>query len=239
MRWRSFSSSLIPLYLFFWIFFGRTSSGPWAPWWAPSTPGTSCSRGAARIQCSASCLDPRSPRWSSQPRRAPPGTRWGAHLLTVPWLGSTSALTLSMERMTRLSGRQASSNSPLPFLKYNLESANLLPSSFSYFLNYKTKPLIYEQWTQHLNTCNCLLTFDPVQLEHGLETEQLVVELLGSGLGHGELGLQYRPHPPLLCQLSNELLISLEHHLCGIHQAAGGGPSHPFLAVEIAINLEY
>lgn len=194
-----------------------------------------------------------------------------------------------MERMTRLSGRQASSNSPLPFLKYNLESANLLPSSFSYFLNYKTKPLSYEQWTQHLNTCNCcdgstfiffglpgpavtlssssaptlvpgslllgpqdllaitclrqlvslVLPFDPVQLEHGLETEQLVVELLGSGLGHGELGLQYRPHPPLLCQLSNELLISLEHHLCGIHQAAGGGPSHPFLAVEIAINLEY
>ena len=60
-----------------------------------------------------------------------------------------------MERMTRLSGRQASSNSPLPFLKYNLESANLLPSSFSYFLNYKTKPLSYKQWTQHLNTCNC------------------------------------------------------------------------------------
>ena len=170
-----------------------------------------------------------------------------------------------MVRMTRLSGRQASSNPPLP------------------------KPLSYEQWTQHLNTCNCcdgstfiffglpgpavtlssssaptlvpgsssapriswpllvsdswsvlfsLLTPSSWNLS-GLETEQLVVELLGSGLGHGELGLQYRPHPPLLCQLSNELLISLEHHLCGIHQAAGGGPSHPFLAVEIAINLEY
>ena len=208
-------------------------------------------------------------------------------LSPLVWLGSTSALTLSMVRMTRLSGRQASSNSPLPFLKYNLELANLLPSSFSYFLNYKTKPLSYEQWTQHLNTCNCcdgstfiffglpgpavtlssssaptlvpgsssapriswpllvsdswsvllsLLTPSSWNLS-GLETEQLVVELLGSGLGHGELGLQYRPHPPLLCQLSNEL-ISLKHHLCGILKAAGGGPSHPFLAVEITINLE-